>query len=312
MQRNPMRWLAASLAFLSMCASVGAASAMWAPAPLEVLADEADLIIAGRVTAVGPAGFALFNRPQDLATIEVLRVLKSLPGVGQPKQIQLVQPAAGGPGVSTDLRYALGVEGIWMLKRDAANGFYVVNHPFQFQPKTDWRKMVDLVAAREKVAGGKPVDGLVARSEVFQTQPQPGPTFFEVRFSLKNTTDQPITVCRYAGNKPLQTEWTGPDGQPQASVHYDWLQRARLAGVQERDFVVIPPGGVRYVGPNSPESGVFFQSIPGRPNAAINSAAAGDHQVAVTFVNPEAGKEFDLENVWTGEVTANVATFTAP
>jgi hypothetical protein len=33
-------------------------------------------------------------------------------------------------------------------------------------------------------------------------KPANEPPYFEVRFSLKNVSDKPITICDYAGTKP--------------------------------------------------------------------------------------------------------------
>lgn len=312
MSLHLLRPLAIGLVMLAPFCGLDTAAAMWAPAPIEVLIDQADLVIAGKVTGVAPAGFALHNRPQSIATIDVLRVLKSLPGHGQPKLVKLAQPAVGGLALSTDLAYRVGQEGIWLLRRDDANGVYVVNHPSQYQPADQWKTLSALVVARQKLAGSKPVAGLVARSEVFTTTQPKGPTSFEVRLSLQNITDKPITICMYNGNKPLQAEWITPDGEQAESVHYKWLERVRLAGVQASNFETIPAGGVRYIGASSPETGIFFQSALGRPSAAINTVGPGEHQVTVSYVNAEDGKPLGLENVWTGTIVAPALTFTAP
>jgi len=42
----------------------------------------------------------------------------------------------------------------------------------------------------------------------------------------------------------------------------------------------------------------------------LNLAQVGQHRVTISFTNNEDGKQFGLEKVWTGTVTANEVTFT--
>jgi hypothetical protein len=74
-------------------------------------------------------------------------------------------------------------------------------------------------------------------------------------------------------------------------------------------LVVIPmsPGGVRFIGPRGSDSGIGFQAQPS-PN--VNLAPVGKHRVTVSYTNKADGKQFDLENVWTGTVAANEVVFT--
>jgi hypothetical protein len=157
--------------------------------------------------------------------------------------------------------------------------------------------------------GPRPVNGLVAFAEVVEQTPPKAPAYFEVRFRLKNTSDKPITICDYVGNRPLEVRWTGPDGKTLKSTHYDWLRAADIAGLSAKNFVTIPPGGIRRLGPQGENSGIVFQPVPEKPFRFGNVAALGQHRLVVSYVNREDGRKFKLENVWTGSVTADEVTF---
>jgi hypothetical protein len=169
---------------------------------------------------------------------------------------------------------------------------------------------------------GKAVNGVVASAEVAEQKPVKEPPYFEVHFKLKNVSDKPITICDYVGNHPLKVEWIGPDGKTLKSDHYGWLRAARIASLSEKNFVTIPAGGVRRIGPQgdfvttptgevrriNPKgeaSGIIFQPTPEKPLRFGNVTTPGKHRVTVSYVNNEDGKKFNQQNVWTGTVTAN-------
>lgn len=286
--------------------------AIWAPVALEVLVDESFVIVEGKVTKIEKAGFAIGNRNQDVATITVTSVLKSLPHLNKPKQIRLLQPAEGGIAVSTDLRSSLGQAGIWLLVKHPERDGYLVKHPFQFQASDQKEKLVELIAAREKLAGGKPVAGLQARAELIENAVAGGPTFYEIRFSLKNVSDKPIQLLSYAGTQPLVVDWTGPGGKKFESKHCEWLKRADLREMTAEDVVTLPPGAVCFVGPQSKHEGIYFQTPSERAGAGDNVVATGTHELTPGYVNREAAEDLGIQGIWQGRVAANKLTVTVP
>jgi hypothetical protein len=272
--------------------------------------DEADLIVVGKVKKVQDGKFAIGGRAQDVAVVEVSGILKSLPHAGKPKVIQIAQPAKRGVAVSTDLTYNAGQEGIWLVVKDPERDVYLVSHPFQFQPAGDKMKLATLIAAREKLPGGKAVKGLAARAELVTSKLPSGEAIHEVRYSLKNVTDKPIIVCDYVGGRPLAVDWTGPDGTKLKSTHYEWLALAFLGPLSAEHFVTLPAGAVRSIGPRSKANGVFFQPASRPASRDLNTAAAGEHTITLSFTNAETGKDFKLMGVWTGTAAANPVTFT--
>ena len=158
--------------------------------------------------------------------------------------------------------------------------------------------------------GGKAVNGLVASAEVVEQKPAKDPPYLEVRFSLKNVSDKPMTICDYVGNHPLKVEWNAPDGKTLRSDHYGWLRAAFIASLSEKNFVTIPAGGVRRIGPQGDTSGIVFQPTPEKPLRFGNVTQPGKHRVTISYANMEDGKKFNQQNVWTGTVTANEVVFT--
>jgi hypothetical protein len=288
------------------------AAAIWVAVPLEILVDEAHLIVEGTVTEVKAPGFDVPDaRPQELAVVKIDSVLKALPhiapkgiapkGGAKPREIGILQPASGGLAVSTDLKFTVGQKAIWLVKKDPALDAYRINHPSQIQPAAETRKLTELVKARAKVSGGKAVGGLAARAELIEHKGGAA-TSWEVRFSLKNTSDKPITVFDYSGARPLVVDWTDPEGEKRESQHYEWLKAALLAPANKTNFTTIPPGGVHFFGPSSGGQGVFFSTVAGRNT---NLVTAGKHKIAASYRSEEDGKRFGVKDAWAGTATAN-------
>jgi RNA polymerase sigma factor (sigma-70 family) len=166
-------------------------------------------------------------------------------------------------------------------------------------------KVLKKEKAKANPAGGKPVKGIVALARLVE-KPAKGSTSFEVRLSLKNVSTKPITVCAWVGYQPLKVRWLGPDGKMRKSKHYDWLAFVDLAALsKDNGFVTIPPGGVRFITPE-----ILFHPPTEKPVPGFgNAAQVGKHRVTVTFTNNEDGKQFGLQNVWTGTVIAKEITF---
>ena len=280
---------------VAMFAVAAPAHADWAAVPLDVLVDEADVMVVGKVAKIQDGGFAIGSRKYDVAVVAVSDVLKS--ASGKPKEIHIAQPGMG-MVTSADIRFSAGQQGIWLLTKDPERDVYWAKHPGQFQVEKEQKELMTLLEARSKVAGGTPTKGLVARAELIES-----PAHFQVRFSLKNVTEKPITFCEYVGHQPVQVKWIGPDGFVYSSKHYNWLKAARIAALDKRNFVVIQSGGVHFI--NHP---VKFVTDAAKAGLSDNVALIGENKITVSYTSNEEGKPFGLENVWTGTVTAKELT----
>jgi hypothetical protein len=183
---------------------------------------------------------------------------------------------------------------------------------------------------------GKQVKGLVALAEVVGA---PGKGPFEVRLTLKNVSDRPITVCDCLElGRQVQARWTGPDGKERASKHNHYPGSNYLLG--KRHFVVIPPGETRRIvptvrfhtaatapGPDGPADRKLGRlEVLDRMVLAhrSNLAEPGEHRVTVSFTSPfssyPSGRgprggpspdRIEVPGAWTGTVTAPEVTFRA-
>ena len=257
--------------------------------PPAILIDRADIVVIGKVSKIDDTGA---GQGREFAIIDVREVLKGDPKL---KSVKQLQPALKGARLSHRVSVKLGEQGVFILNKVPETNAYRIGHPSQvavFTDKTEkevvaaYRKIVE---ERAKFAGGKEVNGLVARAEAVK---EGGRTI--VRVALKNVTDKPITICTWIGNRSLEVKWIGPDGKPIESKHYDWMKAARIRGLAKEDFVAIPAGGVLFMGARgATDNGIAFE-LP-----------EGESKITISYVNKSDGKEFKIDGVWTGTVTAN-------
>jgi hypothetical protein len=282
------------LAFLLSLVLPSATMADVAYIPPEILVDRAEIIVVGKVTRIDDTGA---GQGQEFAIIDVKEVLKGDP---KAKSVKLRQPALKGARLSHRITVAVGESGVFMLNKLANGDAYGFGHPSQIGITTEKTEKTviegykKLIEARSKLAGGKEVNGLVARAEVIK---EGGGS--SIRFSLRNVSTKPIVICDYVGNRPLEVKWIGPDGKEIESQHYDWLKAARLRPVGPENFITIPAGGTHFISPH----------LGGADNAfRLDSIPAGENKIAISYTNKTNGEAFKIANVWTGTVTANEIT----
>lgn len=272
--------------------SAAPAQALVVAVPLTTLIDSAEVIAVGKVVRIEENAFARFQRSYDAAVVQIETVLKG----PKLKEAKIGQPARGGIAISSDRRYQVGQEAVWILSRAQGlpEGVYEVGHPFAMQPLKEKEKVAKLVEEREKLPGGKPANGLVARAEIEMRGNVPS-----IKVSVKNVSDKAILISTYLGNRTLQLDWTGPDGKKREKDLYEFLQRVKLRPMNETDFATVPPGGVAQVGPGGAGAAIVLEN-----------AEPGEHKIKLTYTNKEDGKQFGLKNVWTGTAITNELTVT--
>ena len=277
--------LLCSLAFVP-AVSVQAKVAYVAPA---VLIDKADIVVIGKITKIDDTGA---GPNQEFAIVDIREVLKGDPKL---KSVKQLQPALKGARLSHRVSVHLDEQGIFILNKVPNQDAYRINHPSQvvvFNDQTEkeviaaYRKLVE---ERAKFVGGKEVNGLVGRAEIVNDGGRTG-----VRFALKNVSNKPMTICTWVGGRPLSVRWTSPDGTALESTHYDWLRAANIRGLTKEDFITIKPGEVHFIGPYTQSHEIFTFKPP-----------EGESKVVVSYVNDAHGKQFEIDGVWTGTVTAN-------
>lgn len=257
--------------------------------PPAKLIDRSDIVVIGKVTKIDDTGA---GNGQEFAIVQISEVLKGDPKL---KSVKQLQPALKGARLSHRVSVNLGEQGIFILNKIPGTGSYRIGHPSQvvvFNEKNEKEVVAaykKLVEDRIKIAGGKEVNGLVARAEVVNERGT-----ISVHFVLKNVSDKPITVCTWIGGRQMEVKWIGPDGKSIESPHYDWMKAARIRALIKDDFVAIQPGAVLEFGPRGASDNGFTFQWP-----------EGESKITISYVNKADGKNFGLEGVWTGTVTSN-------
>jgi hypothetical protein len=100
----------------------------------------------GKVIRIERAGFTRrhenVDRPYDVAIVEVTEVLK---GQDRRRPIRVAQPARDGVRLSTDIRYKVGQEGIWLLDYEPALDVHAAAHPDKFRPLHEKDQVAKLI-----------------------------------------------------------------------------------------------------------------------------------------------------------------------
>lgn len=280
---------------LALCASwlvVSDARGSFVQLPLETVVDQAALIVEGKVVRIEPnkltRPFGNMPRAYDLAVVEVADVLR---GPAKIKEVRIAQPALGGGlAVSTDIRFAVGQQGVWMLNKEKEPDVFWATHPSQFEPVKEKERIAKVIAARAKITVGKEVKGLAAFAEAIKREGD-----YTVRFSVKNVSKEPIVLFDFVGSRPVEVVWTGPDGKKLETDHYKWLEAVRLRAPNKDNFFVLHPGtAVRFGGRGRGDD----------LGIALPNPRPGKHTVSVRYVNREDGKEHGVQGVWVGTLAA--------
>lgn len=255
------------------------------------LVDQADLVVVGKVTKIEEGE----NGAPSKFTVAVSKVLKG-------GKVETVTLRRQGATLGTGRRIETDREAVMMLRKDGDAYELSMGYPMSYR---ELRKggevpaeLVKLIAEREALKGGEAVGGLSARAEVVSAGEGVPPS---LRFSLRNVSDKPVTVCTWVGLQPLKVKWVGPDGKEIESKHYEWLKAARLRPAGPEDFVTLQPGGVVHIGSSTNRFA---------PGIQFPMAPAGENSVTLSFeIAPPAGEKA-IADAWAGRVTAPAVKFT--
>jgi hypothetical protein len=270
------------------------ADASWAAYGLETRAIEADLVLIG---TVGPVK-STFKRVRDysIATMQIREVLKGNPEL---KTVDVAFPAKAILG--NDQVRKEGTEGIWLMRLDETGDFYWIDLPSDLQPLADKEKWVALVKKLAGMEWGKETNGvqLLLRGQVVpntdrQTQSTlkelNGPGIPVLQVFLKNCGDKTIYVCDYAGDKPVKITCIGPGSKAEDVDMYDQTWRKPI---DRTNYICLRPGQAKPVGG------------AGGAYRMRTLSQQGDFQIGAIYTAKRDGKEYKLDDVWTGEATSN-------
>lgn len=122
------------------------------PACYAVISDEnliaqSDLVVIGKITAIKEGGRG--NKDINIATISVSEVLK---GAKDLKEVKLAFPSPKrNMMASTDIFYNLDQEGIWLLRKDEKQNYYLADYPARFQPLENADKIKEIIGKNKDI-----------------------------------------------------------------------------------------------------------------------------------------------------------------
>lgn len=275
--------------------------ASWAYVPLELRLTGADLVVVGKIDRLTD-NFKVGERMHDVGAITVQRVLK---GPANLKEAQVAWPGKARFALSTDIRYRVGQQGVWILTRDAKQpNVYRASYPTDFQPPAN---LPDILAALKKLAtmkwspakAGLQMAVLVEQRDMRRARVQAGgkPVKTLARASVylmaRNTTGKPMHVANYRFDEPLKLVFTGPDGKP-IPVKLYGARPPKPPPLAKHNLIGLPPGEMRAF-----SYGLGLPVIK-RP---------GKYQVTISYANDRDGGKLVASTVWRGKLTAPMLEF---
>jgi hypothetical protein len=257
----------------------GVAASMTVDIPMEALAQQSDLIVTAEAVSAGQPAEAEMTLPGASKPakewfrqykVKVKDVIKPAGGVKPGQEIVVVaqapRPPKDGepaPVVADGPQYPSlqpGTNYVLLLRKFADKNEYLVpSYAKNYRPVTDEdvarvKRAVDVA----KWAWGKPVDGLqialVPDRSTFQMpltgRPRVAGVFVAGVVALRNTSDKPITVNLYAGDRYLSIAAVGGGAEAIDVDLYSWLAAARLRAFSVASTASVDPGKVRFISSN--------------------------------------------------------------
>ena len=132
-----------------LLAQTRAAGACWAEMSLTEIVASSPVVVAGRIESIDRARPA--ERATDIGRLRVERVLKNAldDPIAPGDSLALAMPAhANEVRMSTDIRFAEGDEGVWIL--DPGDDGFRASYPKDFQPSACERVIEGIIATGER------------------------------------------------------------------------------------------------------------------------------------------------------------------
>ncbi|MFP6900438.1 MAG: hypothetical protein VCA36_05815 [Opitutales bacterium] len=282
-------------AFIGLVATP-VAQASWAYVPLELRIAGAAHVVVGKVDRLLDS-VVVQGRTFAIGAIKVSKVLKG-PAV---KELKLAWPGPAPFALSTDIKFRVGQEGVWILRpfRDQ-KGVFAANYPSDYQALAKLPEVQEKFNALNAILWSKPVDGLQlgaiveqrdARNRKITVKGQPVKALASATAYLlvRNNGKAPVQVVNFPQDKPFTLKLTGPDGQD-LPLGQPGFGRGKLA---KYHFLSVEPNGLRGVGYGTP---LPFLTRPGK------------HVLELTYANKRLGAGLVDGAVWTGQLKTR-ATF---
>ncbi len=274
------------------------ALAIYAYIPIEVRLLEADYVVTGKIEKLAKS-VRRDGREYEVGEITVKDMLK---GEKMVKTIHLAWPKPPGGGLIVadgPPTYAVGQDGIWILRADDTLPVYTANYPTDRQAADKTDDVKEKLESIEKLPWSDVKDGLQLAFFVEQRdlrnatvringKPTKAVAQLSVYPVLRNQTMKPLYAGNYMPDGPFMIELHGPDGKP-ISLNLYGDRGPVKPPLTKYNFIHIPPGKAR--------------SVPYGFGLPILTEA-GTYTVALSYKNAQNGKELELDNVWLGEIAA--------
>jgi hypothetical protein len=155
-EKNMWKRIAAGMLAAAMVTMTAETLACWAPVPLERLLADNPVVVVGKITQIdvapGPAK-GQTQQTYDTAYITVVKVLKNTLRNRRIKagdRLTLAMPSVNRSSrVSTDICYAKGKDGVWIL--ELKDGKYWATYPGDFQPREKEAEIAALLRWGERI-----------------------------------------------------------------------------------------------------------------------------------------------------------------
>lgn len=265
--------------FLSVFQTVYAS---WEALPPQIIIDESHVVVMASVNYIKPGTIGKKN--YDIANLKILKILKG--NISKDSSIKVVMRDLSKLPSSSDILFRKGQKGYFMLQK-YEDDFYHVLHPDSFQPMSKQKFIENLIEKRLSVHAGKVTQGLIAMLEIDSTkqiQHSQGISTNQhlLRFSLKNNSQEQLTISYSIYEHPLKLSWQGPDGKEIKSNLYELLRPPKKQILPTN--IKMRPQEIRYFGPLSRFQPILILSnYKYNVTKGINVALPGKHRIVAIF-----------------------------
>jgi len=270
-----------------------------------VLADQSSLIVEGVVVRVEDSDLRVAGRGMQLAVVQVASVLKSL-RVSVPREVRVIQPVTAKQ--STDLIYAVGKKGVWLLDDGPREGVYIINHPSRVQPPGSGLLVRELVETRSRLPLGEAVGGLTARVELIPDRlgrlrgrgAVGMSSAYFVRLSLINVSDRDIKLDmrKAAESLRLVHEKAGTSVKSELRLLPGVLRHFQS---EKSRALTLAPGAIVFVGPEGKGTGLAILTAGAGNKGATNELGPGSIAAQFSVQRDDRGGP-----EWSGSVSSNL------
>lgn len=193
--------------------------------------------------------------------------------------------------------------------------YYLPAYPKNFRRlkggDDDFVKQVRSISDVAKWPWGKAAGGLqlalvpstphayVRKVRTTRTGPTPERAYVQMVCVLRNTTDKPIHVNLFPGDKCLEVSYWEKDQSPKRCDLYSWLARARLRAFGPTNIKTIAPGGLLGLSPQG--HGRYGMSV-------TLDVQAGQVRLKAKYRTVRDATDEKGGKLWKGELTSGEAT----